>query len=103
MSVRFNGFQWDHGKAIANIAKHGVSFAEAATAFDDPHARMIGDPDHSCLEDRFIIIGNSTKANLLVVCHCRRCQGRSIRIISARRATKRESSAYWRWRHESGI
>lgn len=79
------------------MAKHGVSFDEATTVFDDPYARVIEDPDHSIDEERFIILGMSMQARELVVSHCLRENGEVIRIISARRATKRESTQYWRY------
>ena len=91
-------FEWDPAKAESNIAKHGVTFEEAATVFDDPYARVIDDPDHSLEEERFIILGMSMRARELVVSHCLRGSGgEMIRIISARRATKRESAQYWRY------
>lgn len=87
-------FEWDERKATANRSKHGVSFDEARTVFLDERARLIDDPDHSADEERFIILGLSGALRLLVVCHCYRAEGNSIRIISARRATSRESKAY---------
>lgn len=87
-------FEWDAAKAAANLKKHSVSFEEACTVFEDPDALVIDDPEHSALEERFIILGISAKARLLVVCHCLRQSGNSIRIISARRATARESGQY---------
>lgn len=93
-------FEWDPDKAASNELKHGVSFSEARTVFVDPYARVIDDPDHSDDEERFIILGASTKANILIVCHCYRSSGNTIRIISARKATKNESRAYWRCHHE---
>ena len=65
-------FEWDPAKAESNIAKHGVTFDEAATVFDDPYARVIDDPDHSLDEERFIILGISLRARELVVSHCLR-------------------------------
>ncbi|PST47675.1 hypothetical protein COO72_11815 [Bifidobacterium callitrichos] len=91
-------FDWDDTKAEINLAKHGVSFSEASTVFSDPFARVIDDPEHSSFEeDRFIIMGISAKARLLVVCHCYREQQGIIRIISARKATKNESRQYGRF------
>lgn len=55
-------FEWDPTKAESNIAKHGITFEEAATVFDDPYARVIDDPDHSLEEERFIILGMSMRA-----------------------------------------
>lgn len=93
-------FEWDENKAFSNKQKHGVTFEEASTVFRDLYSRVIGDPDHSLDEDRFLIMGLSLKTNLLIVCHCYRSNNETIRIISARRATKNESKQYWRYRHE---
>lgn len=91
-------FEWDSGKARINLAKHGVSFEEAMTVFSDPYARVIADPDHSLEEERLVILGMSMRARELVVCHCRRGPGGStVRIISARKATKSEARQYWRF------
>ena len=65
-------FEWDENKNIANRKKHNISFEEAQTAFYDDNALLIDDPDHSEEEERFILLGFSHKANLLVVCHCYR-------------------------------
>lgn len=92
-------FEWDADKAEINLAKHGVGFEEASTAFSDPWGLVIDDPDHSDDEDRFVLIGLSSRASVLVVCHCFRT-GARIRLISARDATKREESQYWRFRYE---
>ncbi|OMH38936.1 BrnT family toxin [Motiliproteus sp. MSK22-1] len=91
-------FEWDSSKNTSNIKKHGISFEEAKTVFTDEYARMIGDPDHSEDEDRFILLGTSIDSRLLVVCHCIREQ-ESIRIISARKADKQERNIYERYRH----
>ena len=93
-------FEWDDNKAKTNEVKHGVSFEVAATVFEDPFARLIPDPDHSAEEDRFILLGLSSQADALVVCHCFRAEGLVIRLISARHATKKEENYYWRMRHE---
>jgi hypothetical protein len=85
---------WDPRKAAANRRKHGVSFEEARTVFFDERGRLIDDPDHSEDEERFDLLGLSSSLRLLVVCHCYRGQGGVIRIISARRATARESKFY---------
>ena len=90
-------FEWDADKAGANLQKHGISFEEAETVFFDEHALLITDPDHSDSEDRFIILGLSRKIRELVVCHCYR-GSEKIRIISARKADKKESLEYWRMR-----
>jgi uncharacterized DUF497 family protein len=87
-------FEWDEGKATINRAKHGISFEEARSAFSDEDARLIDDPDHSDDEDRFILLGLSSPLRLLVVVHCYRAAGDIIRIISARKATSRESKSY---------
>ena len=85
-------FQWDENKARTNLAKHGVSFAEAATVFGDALSLTIPDPAHSQREDRFIILGMSHKGKLLVVVHTER--GDSIRLISARRASRKERKSH---------
>lgn len=87
-------FEWDENKNLTNQRKHGVSFDEAKTVFYDEEALVIDDPEHSEEEDRFIIMGLSNKTNLLVVCHCYRESDTVIRIISARKATKTESTFY---------
>lgn len=89
-------FEWDENKARINRKKHGVSFEEAETVFYDASALVVDDPEHSDSEDRFIILGMSGSARLLVVCHCLRESETVIRIISARKATKTESSYYER-------
>ena len=88
-------FDWDTVKNHINISKHGVSFEEAKSVFFDENALVIHDPDHSINEDRFIIMGFSRNARLLVVCHCYRESDSVIRIISARKATKAESKQYY--------
>lgn len=87
-------FVWDENKAEINIRKHGVSFPEAQSVFDDYDALQIYDPDHSEEEDRFILLGMSSALRVLVVCHCFRENDEQIRIISARKATKNEKSIY---------
>jgi uncharacterized DUF497 family protein len=84
--------EWDPDKAKANLAKHGVGFLEAATVLGDPLSLTIPDPSHSEGEQRFVSVGMSDRARLLVVAHTER--GERIRIISARRATRREQRAY---------
>jgi len=71
-------FEWDEEKAISNLKKHQISFEEAITAFYDDQAKLIGDPDHSEDEDRFILLGLSASLKLLVVCHCYRSEGKLI-------------------------
>jgi len=85
-------FQWDEAKARINLAKHGVSFEEATTVFGDPLSLTIPDPAHSLVEERMIVLGCSHRRRLLVVVHTER--GDSIRIISARCASKRERKTY---------
>jgi hypothetical protein len=87
-------FGWDPPKAKANVRKHGVSFEEALSVFYDEFAVQFFDDDHSSNEERFLLLGMSTGARLLLVCHCEREAGNVIRIISARKATKRESTFY---------
>lgn len=89
-------FEWDETKNEINQKKHKISFAEAQTVFYDPEALVIDDPEHSKEEERFIILGFSKKANLLVVCHCYREADSVIRIISARKATKNETQQYYK-------
>lgn len=85
-------FEWNASKASANKQKHKVSFEEAKSAFLDENALVIHDPEHSYTEDRFILLGQSTTLRLLVVCHCYR---KKDSIISARKATKKESIQYY--------
>lgn len=87
-------FEWDKNKNEINKKKHKISFEEAQTVFYDSEALLINDPEHSMEEERFIILGFSEKANLLVVCHCYRESESVIRIISARKATKNEEKQY---------
>ena len=88
-------FAWDSAKDLANQRKHRVSFEEARSAFLDENAKVYFDPDHSATEDRFILLGLSLKPRVLVVCHCFREGGFLVRIISARKADKREEEEYW--------
>ena len=85
-------FQLDENKARTNLAKHGVSFEAAATVFGDPLSLTIPDPAHSQNEDRIVILGTSHNDKLLVVVHTER--GDSIRLISARRASRKERKSY---------
>lgn len=87
-------FEWDRRKASANEKKHGVSFEEAKSVFSDERAKLIDDPDHSEDEARFILLGLSSALRVLVVCHCYRGEGNVVRIISARKATAKESKFY---------
>ena len=87
-------FEWEPKKASANLKKHGVSFEEAKSVFYDESAKLISDPDHSEDEDRFILLGVGHSLRVVLVCHCYRSAGNVIRIISARKATPKESKAY---------
>ena len=88
--------EWDESKSRLNLKKHGVSFDEAQSVFLDENAIRYYDPDHSDDEDRFIMLGMSFQLRVLVVCHCYRSDDKIIRIISARKANRKEAAAYWR-------
>jgi hypothetical protein len=85
-------FEWDPRKAAQNLRKHEVSFHEAATIFGDPMAVTYQDPDHSIAEERFITVGTSSGGRVLIVAHTDR--GENVRIISARKTTRRERNYY---------
>jgi uncharacterized DUF497 family protein len=85
-------FEWDPEKAAANLEKHDVAFEEAVTVFADPLSLTIPDPDHSEYEERLLLVGRSRAQTLLVVAHVER--GERIRLISARRASRRERRDY---------
>jgi uncharacterized DUF497 family protein len=87
-------FDWDLNKAATNRLKHGVSFEEAATVFDDDAALLIADPDHSRSEERFVLLGLSMALRVLVVVHCHHEGAARIRLISARKATRTECVQY---------
>ncbi len=89
-------FEWDERKAKANQKKHAVSFEEAQTVFFDDSAIEFPDPDHSEEEKRFLMLGRSFRLRILVVSHCFRKSESVIRIISARKATRKERTAYVR-------
>ncbi len=89
-------FEWDEVKAQINKKKHQVSFEEAMSVFSDELAIEFYDEEHSEWEDRFLMLGLSNKLNLLLICHCYRESSGTIRIISARKATKNESKHYYR-------
>ena len=89
-------FEWDPDKAEANLHKHGVSFGEAESVFYDEMATEFYDDEHSEWEDRFLMLGISTRLRILMVCHCFRAQESVIRILSARKATKSEAKHYRR-------
>ena len=86
-------------ESAANRRKHGVSFEEAETVFLDEHALLLDDPDHSEGEERFVLLGLSSRFRVLVVVHTYREQDAIIRLISARKATKAERAGYdARWK-----
>lgn len=85
-------FEWDASKADSNFAKHGVTFEEAVSVFQDAFAITVADAEHSDFEDRFVTIGLSSVVRVLLVVHLER--GESIRIISARKATPSEREDY---------
>jgi uncharacterized DUF497 family protein len=91
-------FEWHERKNRANRAKHGVWFEEAQTAFNDPRGRLFYDPEDSEREERFLLLGMSSAGRTLVVAHCYTDTESMVRIISARKATKRELRFY-----ETGI
>jgi len=85
-------FEWSLKKAFENSRKHGVSFEEAKTCFGDQISQTIHDPEHSYVEDRYVLLGMSTQTRILVVVHTERDD--NIRIISARPANRRETAIY---------
>ncbi|OCQ96825.1 hypothetical protein BCD64_14560 [Nostoc sp. MBR 210] len=87
-------FEWDNEKNKINQKKHGVSFEEAKSVFYDDNAIEFWDEDHSEAEDRFLLLGRSSKMRILLIVHCFREQESIIRIISARKATQKESQQY---------
>ncbi|MDP1696809.1 MAG: BrnT family toxin [Xanthomonadaceae bacterium] len=87
-------FEWNPSKAASNLKKHKVSFEEAKSVFYDEFAIQFFDDEHSFEEDRFLMLGRSSGERLLIICHCECDHGAVIRIISARKATKRESAFY---------
>jgi len=87
-------FEWDENHARNNLKKHGVSFEEAQSVFFDENARIFPDPEHSDNEDRFLLLGISANVRILTVCHCYRQDEKTVRIISARKATNREAKQY---------
>ena len=86
-------FEWDNNKAATNKKKHGVSFSEATTVFGDSLELTVEDPEHSSGEYRFLSVGRSSEGNILVVSYTER-EANLIRIISVRKATKKESKYY---------
>lgn len=93
-------FEWDPKKATANARKHGVGFDEARTVFYDESAIEFADPDHSSVEERFLMLGLSIRLRTLVVCHCYRESESVVRLISARKADRDEEKEYWRRRSQ---
>ena len=89
-------FDWDENKNQKNQVKHGISFDEAKTVFWDDNAILFDDVEHAKEEDRFILLGMSNESNVCIVCHCYRESDSIIRIISARKATKKEEERYVR-------
>ena len=85
-------FEWDQRKAASNRAKHGISFEEAATVFGDPLGRIVDDPRHSGGEERYVLLGHSQGQRLVAVMFTE--LGEAVRIISARKATRRERRDY---------
>jgi hypothetical protein len=89
-------FEWDSVKDGINGQKHGIAFRDASSAFADRRAVVLGDPDHSTREDRFLLLGRDCRGRVLVVSHCLRGEASDevLRIISARQATPRERDVY---------
>ena len=87
-------FEWDENKNQINQHKHGISFQEAQTVFEDVYAILFAAPAHSYHEERFLLIGMSTARGVCIVSHCYRGADDIIRIISARKATRTERSVY---------
>ena len=93
-------FEWDENKAKINYTKHKVTFEEAQTVFYDENALLLADEKHSNEEDRFILMGMSSMMNTLLVCFCEQSSNNNeiIRIISSRKANKKEIEQYWKRR-----
>jgi uncharacterized DUF497 family protein len=89
-------FQWDEQKNAINQQKHGISFEEAESVFFDDYALQFWDEEHSQEEERFLLLGRSSRMRLLLIVHCFREEDSIIRIISARKATKTECKEYRR-------
>ena len=87
-------FSWDARKARENLKKHRVTFEEASTVFYDENAIEFFDPEHSRDEERFLMLGLSGRLRIMVVSYCLRKEGSEIRVISARKATKKEEKVY---------
>ena len=84
-------FEWDPAKSVANYQKHKVTFEEAAKIFGSFPFEIFHDPDNSLGEDRFVAMGCSSGGRTLLVVHCANSSGTVVRIISARKATKKET------------
>ena len=95
-NISTNQFEWDTEKNKTNIQKHGVSFEEAATVFDDENIILILDGNHSDEEERFVALGMSAQSRVLLVCHCNRDNDSITRIISARKAESDEEAIYFK-------
>lgn len=89
-------FEWDEKKNLINQRKHGIRFEDVESVFYDDHALLFDDPEHSIDEERFLLLGMSETKGVCLVCHCYRKQESVVRIISARRATRREEEYYVR-------
>ena len=89
-------FEWNEAKSKANFRKHGISFEEAKSVFFDENALLLADPDHSETEDRFVLLGLSARLRLLLVCHCFEVEDKLIRVISCRKAARKEVALYRR-------
>lgn len=87
-------FEWNDSKSASNLKKHGISFEEAKSVFYDEYAIQFFDEENSENEDRFLMLGLSNESRILIVSHCERGEGNSIRIISARKATTNERKNY---------
>lgn len=87
-------FEWDPVKAVSNAKKHKITFEVAKTVFYDEFAVQFFDEEHADAEERFLLLGMSSDARLLLVCHCERQDGDVVRIISARKATQSEAQHY---------
>jgi hypothetical protein len=96
-------FSWDNQKSLKNIRKHKVSFEEASSVFYDETAIEFFDPEHSQDEDRFLLLGISWRLRVLVISYCFRKKDFEIRIISARKATKKEVKFYYGEKNEKRI
>lgn len=89
-------FRWNEAKSKTNFRKHGISFEEAKSVFFDEYALLLTDPDHSETEDRVVLLVLSARLKLLLVCHCFEVEDNLIRVISCRKATRKEMSLYRR-------